>query len=211
MSGLDDLKKANESKFQHDADLAFKIEARRNKLLGLWVAEKLGLAGDEAAAYAKEVVGADLAEAGEEDVIRKILADVQARNVDLSEHRIRAKMAELAPIARQLLRERVGFGELRDKARRTTALLGRAALNAPELVLELEKIVRSGRLPISLDRRDLQLLASGSRQRPLAGHLVISAALIIAAAILFEGQPTLAGTCAFASAIIIAVEWFRRK
>ncbi len=104
MSGLDDLKKANESKFQHDADLAFKIEARRNKLLGLWVAEKLGLAGDEAAAYAKEVVVADLAEAGEEDVIRKILADVQARNVDLSEHRIRAKMAELAPIADQQIR-----------------------------------------------------------------------------------------------------------
>jgi len=95
--------------------------------------------------------------------------------------------AELAPIARQLLRERAGFGELRDKARRTAALLGRAALNAPELVLALEKIVRSGRLPISLDRRDLQFLASGSRQRPLAGHHVISAALVIAAAILLEG------------------------
>lgn len=119
--------------------------------------------------------------------------------------------AELAPIARQLLRERVGFGELRDKARRTAALLGRAVLNAPELVSELEKIVRSGRLPISLDRRDLQFLASGSRQRPLAGHHVISAALVIAAAILLDGQPTLAGACAFAAATIIAVEWFRRK
>ena len=119
--------------------------------------------------------------------------------------------AELAPIARQLLRERVGFAQLRDKARRTAALLGRAALNAPELVLALEKIVRSGRLPISLDRRDLELLASGSRQRSLPGNSAITAALIIAAAILLEGQPTLAGACAFAAATIIAIEWFRRK
>jgi ubiquinone biosynthesis protein len=119
--------------------------------------------------------------------------------------------AELAPIARKLLRERVGFGELRDKARRTAALLGRAVLNAPELVSELEKIVRSGRLPISLDRRDLEFLVSGGRHRPLAGHHVISAALIIAAAILSEGQPTLAGACAFLSTAIIAVGWFRRK
>lgn len=104
MSGLDDLKKANESKFQHDADLAFKIEARRNKLLGLWVAEKLGLTGDDATAYAKDVVVADLAEAGEEDVVRKVLADVQARNVDLSEHRVRAKMAELMQVADQQIR-----------------------------------------------------------------------------------------------------------
>ncbi len=104
MSGFDDLKKANESKFQHDADLAFKIEARRNKLLGLWVAEKFGLTGDEAAAYAKDVVVADLAEAGEEDVIAKILADVKARNVDLSEHRLRNKMTELMHIADQQIR-----------------------------------------------------------------------------------------------------------
>ena len=104
MTTFDDRKDKFENKFAHDAELRFKAEARRNKLLGLWVAEKLGLAGDEAAAYAKEVVVADLAEAGEEDVIRKILADVQARNVDLSEHRIRAKMAELAPIADQQIR-----------------------------------------------------------------------------------------------------------
>lgn len=99
MSGLDDLKKANEAKYQHDVDLAFKIEARRNKLLGLWVAEKFGLAGDEAEAYAREIVVADLAEAGEEDVVRKVLSDVQARGVDLSEHRIRNKMSELKLVA----------------------------------------------------------------------------------------------------------------
>ena len=119
--------------------------------------------------------------------------------------------AELAPIARQLLRERAGFGELRDKARRTVTLLGRAALNAPELILALEKIVRSGRLPINLDRRDLELLARGGRQQSLAGHHVISAALIIAAALLLEGQPTLAGGCALLSGSLIVVNWFRRE
>jgi hypothetical protein len=99
MTGLDDLKKANEAKYSHDADLAFKIEARRNKLLGLWLAEKFGLAADEAQAYAREIIVADLAEAGEEDVVAKILADVKARGLDLSEHRIRNKMTELRQVA----------------------------------------------------------------------------------------------------------------
>ncbi len=99
MSGLDDLKKANEAKYIHDTDLAFKVEARRNKLLGLWVAEKFGFAADEAQAYAREIIVADLAEAGEEDVVRKILADVRTRGLDLSEHRLRNKMNELKQIA----------------------------------------------------------------------------------------------------------------
>ena len=72
MSGFDDRKKGQEAKFAHDAELRFKAEARRNKLLGMWAAEQLGLSGTEANAYAAEVVASDFAEAGDEDVFRKV-------------------------------------------------------------------------------------------------------------------------------------------
>ncbi len=93
--GFDDRKKAYEEKFAHDEELRFKAEARRNKLLGLWVAELLGLSGAEAEAYAKEVVMADLQEPGSEDVFRKVRADLDAKGVDISDHRIRHRMEEL--------------------------------------------------------------------------------------------------------------------
>ncbi len=93
--GFDDRKKAYEEKFAHDEALRFKAEARRNKLLGLWVAELLGLSGAEAEAYAKEVVMADLEEPGSEDVFRKVRADLDAKGVDISDHRIRHRMEEL--------------------------------------------------------------------------------------------------------------------
>ena len=78
MSGFDDRRKGQESKFAHDAELRFKAEARRNKLVGLWAAELLGKSGDEAAAYAMEVVSADFEEAGIEDVVRKVKAGAVA-------------------------------------------------------------------------------------------------------------------------------------
>ena len=93
--GFDDRKKAYEEKFAHDEELRFKAEARRNKLLGLWVAELLGLSGAEAEAYAKEVVMADLQEPGSEDVFRKVRADLDAKGVNISDHRIRHRMEEL--------------------------------------------------------------------------------------------------------------------
>ena len=92
MSSFDDRQKSFESRFAHDAQMQFKAEARRNRLLGLWAAEKLGRTGDDAAAYAKEVVRADFEEAGDEDVYRKVSGDLGDR---ATESEIRAKMAEL--------------------------------------------------------------------------------------------------------------------
>jgi hypothetical protein len=84
-----------EKKFAHDEDLRFRAEARRNKKLGLWAAEKLGISGAEAEAYAKTVVAADVEEKGEEDVFRKIRQDFDAAGVAQSDHQIRRTMDEL--------------------------------------------------------------------------------------------------------------------
>ena len=91
---IKDRKDAFENKFAHDAELRFKAEARRNKLLGLWAAEKLGKSGDEADAYAREVIAADFEEPGDEDVFRKVRADFDAAGVDQSDHQIRRTMEE---------------------------------------------------------------------------------------------------------------------
>lgn len=84
-----------EAKFAHDEELRFRANARRNKLLGLWAAEKLGLTGEEAEAYVRAVIKADLAEPGDEDVFRKIRADFDAGGIDQSDHQIRRTMSEL--------------------------------------------------------------------------------------------------------------------
>ena len=84
-----------EKKFALDEELKFKAEARRNKLLGLWAADKLGIAGDAANAYAKEVVAADFEEAGDNDVLHKVLKDLTAKGNAVTEADIRAKMDEL--------------------------------------------------------------------------------------------------------------------
>ncbi|MCY1705774.1 DUF1476 domain-containing protein [Pannonibacter sp. SL95] len=95
MSTFDNREQGFESKFAHDEELRFKATARRNKLLGLWAADKLGLAGEEAAAYAKEVVRSDFEEAGDEDVFRKIRGDFDNGKVEQSDHQIRRTMDEL--------------------------------------------------------------------------------------------------------------------
>ncbi|NBN63587.1 DUF1476 family protein [Microvirga tunisiensis] len=95
MSTFDDRQQGFEGKFAHDEELRFKATARRNKLLGLWAAERLGLSGEQAEAYAKEVVRADFEEAGDEDVFRKIRADFDNGSVDQSDHQIRRTMDEL--------------------------------------------------------------------------------------------------------------------
>ncbi|MGF1500394.1 MAG: DUF1476 domain-containing protein [Paracoccaceae bacterium] len=94
MTTFDSREKAFESKFAHDAEMQFKAEARRNRLLGLWAAEKMGLSGDTADAYAKSVILADFEEAGDEDVYRKVAGDLAERNA-ADEREIRAKMREL--------------------------------------------------------------------------------------------------------------------
>lgn len=76
MSSMTDRETAFESKFAHDAEMQFKAEARRNKLLGLWAADLMGKTGDDAQAYAREVIKADLEEAGDEDVFRKVSGDL---------------------------------------------------------------------------------------------------------------------------------------
>jgi len=95
MASMDDRKDAFEKKFAHDEELKFKATARRNKLLGLWAAEKLGKTGEDAEAYAKAVVVADFEEAGDDDVFRKIRADFDAAGVDQSDHQIRRTMDDL--------------------------------------------------------------------------------------------------------------------
>lgn len=95
MTTFDKRQEGFEAKFAHDEELKFKATARRNKLLGLWAAEKLGLTGDKAQAYAMSVVKAEFEEPGEEDVFRKVRADFDAAGVDQSDHQIRRTMDEL--------------------------------------------------------------------------------------------------------------------
>jgi len=98
MSGsFDDRRKGFESKWAHDAEIQFRIMARRNKLLGLWAAAEMGLAGDKADAYAKSVVAADFEEPGEEDVFRKVRGDLD--KAKFSDHAIRVRMADLLETA----------------------------------------------------------------------------------------------------------------
>lgn len=101
MSGFDDRKKGQEAKFTHDAELRFKAEARRNKLLGMWAAEQLGLSGDEAKAYASEVIASDFEEAGDEDVFRKVAEDFKAKGVAITDADLREKMVEMISVAQQ--------------------------------------------------------------------------------------------------------------
>jgi len=95
MTTFDKREEGFEQQFVHDEELKFKANARRNRLLGLWAADKLGRSGAEADAYAKEVVAADFEEAGEDDVFRKIRRDFDANGVALSDHQIRRTMDEL--------------------------------------------------------------------------------------------------------------------
>lgn len=95
MSTFDRRKDGFEKKFVHDEELRFKAAARRNKLLGLWAAEKMGLTGDAAAEYAKSVVRADFEEAGDDDVFRKVRGDFDAKQVDQSDHQLRRTMDEM--------------------------------------------------------------------------------------------------------------------
>lgn len=98
MTTFDEREQAFEAKFAHDEEMQFRARARRDKLVGLWAAGLLGKTGDDAAAYARSVVAADLEEAGHEDVVRKLAADLGSR---VSKDQIRAKLLEMLPQAQE--------------------------------------------------------------------------------------------------------------
>ncbi len=95
MTTFDKREEGFEKKFAHDEELRFKATARRNKLLGLWVAQKLGMSGADADTYAKEVVQADFEEAGDDDVFRKVRKDLDAKGVSASDQEIKTQMVDL--------------------------------------------------------------------------------------------------------------------
>jgi hypothetical protein len=100
MTNFKDREKGFEAKFKKDQELQFKVMARRNKLLGLWAAGKLGMDGEAAAAYAKEVVVADFDEPGDKDVLRKIVKDFSNKGVSTTEHGIRREMDRFLELAK---------------------------------------------------------------------------------------------------------------
>jgi hypothetical protein len=108
MSTFDDRERAFESKFAHDEEMKFRILARRNRLLGEWAARKMGLSQAEAESYAKDVVRADFEEAGDGDVIRKLLGDLTAAGVEISETEIQQTLEHKTVEARRQLIEAQG-------------------------------------------------------------------------------------------------------
>jgi hypothetical protein len=104
MNTFDDRREGQEKKFALDEELRFKASARRNKLLGLWAAEKLGLVGAEAERYAKDVVTADFESPGQDDVFNKIRRDFDAKGVTQSDHQIRREMDDLMTKAVQSIK-----------------------------------------------------------------------------------------------------------
>lgn len=103
MTQFSDREKAFEAKFQRDQELQFKVKARRNRLLGLWAAEQLGLDGQDAEAYGKDVVFSDFDEPGDDDVMRKVVGDLQGRGVDTNDAAVRKQMGVLLEKAKQQL------------------------------------------------------------------------------------------------------------
>ncbi|WP_423142342.1 DUF1476 domain-containing protein [Parablastomonas sp. CN1-191] len=103
MTDFRDRERAEEAKFAHDEDMAFRIHARRNRLLGMWAAERMGLNAAEADAYAKSVVQADFEESGDEDVVRKLLGDLTMAGIDADDGEVRAALEATEVEARRAL------------------------------------------------------------------------------------------------------------
>jgi hypothetical protein len=101
MTGFDDRQKAFENQYKHDQETKFKVNARRNKLLGEWAGRQMGLAGADLDAYAKSVVMADFEKPGDDDVLQKVAEDCKARGLAVGEGMIRAEMEKLLEVAKQ--------------------------------------------------------------------------------------------------------------
>ncbi len=111
MSAFDDRERAFEAKFQLDEELAFKVNARRDKLLGLWVAEQIGLTGQQAAVYARSVVYSDLADSHHDAMIAKLKADLERVNISKSDVELRARMDTLLAAARDEIASELAEGQ----------------------------------------------------------------------------------------------------
>ena len=109
MTTFDDRERAFETKFAHDEELRFRVIARRNRLLGQWAAKLMGLSDAEADAYAKDVIRADFEEAGDEDVIRKVLGDLTGAGVDCDEPKVRETIAHKEVEARRQIMEQTNL------------------------------------------------------------------------------------------------------
>jgi len=109
MTTFDDRERAFESKFAHDEELRFRVIARRNRLLGQWAAKLMGLSDAEADAYAKDVIRSDFEEAGDEDVIRKVIGDLTSAGVDCDEAKVREAIAHKEVEARRQIMEQTDF------------------------------------------------------------------------------------------------------
>jgi len=109
MTTFDDRERAFESKFAHDEELRFRVIARRNRLLGAWAARLMGLSEAEADAYAKDVIRADFEEAGDEDVIRKVLGDLTGAGVDCDEAKVREALGHKEAEARRQIMEQTNL------------------------------------------------------------------------------------------------------
>ncbi|URW74401.1 DUF1476 domain-containing protein [Sphingomonas donggukensis] len=105
MTSFDDRERAFETKFARDEEMAFRVTARRNRLVGQWAAQKMGLTPEETDAYSKAVVQADFEEAGDDDVIRKLLGDLTAASVEIDEGEVRRALEEATVDARRQLME----------------------------------------------------------------------------------------------------------
>jgi hypothetical protein len=103
MTSFDDRERAFETKFARDEEMAFRVTARRNRLVGTWAAGLMGLTAEETDAYAKAVVQADFEEAGDEDVVRKLLGDLASANIDMTDARVRTALSDATVEARRQL------------------------------------------------------------------------------------------------------------
>jgi hypothetical protein len=109
MGQFDDRERAFETKFAHDEEMKFRVIARRNRLLGEWAAGKMGLSDEETQSYAKDVVRADFEEAGDEDVIRKVLGDLTGAGVEIDEEQIRDALGHKEVEARRQIIEQINL------------------------------------------------------------------------------------------------------
>jgi hypothetical protein len=105
MTTFDDRETGFETKFAHDEEMAFRVTARRNKLIGIWAAGRMGLTPEETDSYAKGVVQADFEEAGDEDVVRKLMGDLTAANVETNDEEVRKALSDFLVEARRQLME----------------------------------------------------------------------------------------------------------
>jgi hypothetical protein len=104
MTGFDERKRGEESRYKHDQELMFKARNRGNRMFGMWLAEQLGLSGDAAASYAKDVVVADFEAPGDEDLFIKVRADLSAKSVEISDHVLQKRLQEFRDLALQQIK-----------------------------------------------------------------------------------------------------------